>query len=235
MARLISVLDVIPEKRRGLERRVGASTTAVRDCVRAHIVLLRSEGVGQQEVASRLGASAPSVSKWSQRFGDLRDTAGRGAKPSIPLATVRRAVEEAGKAPPGRQRWSARSLARELGIRLHSVARIWQRQGRAHAAPSAPARVSASVATIRTGRMPPSGPGSRPQAAGAAPGHRSHRLCKRTLSRFEIAGPFPPEHAKSAARPLGPSRKVLTAACRPGMVLVCSPKGGEDASQEADR
>ena len=51
-----------------LERRVAASTTSARDCLRAHIVLLRSEGVGQREVASRLGVSAPSVSKWSQRF-----------------------------------------------------------------------------------------------------------------------------------------------------------------------
>ena len=112
----------------------GASTTPARDGVPAHIVLLRSEGVGQQEVASRLGVSAPSVSKWSQRFDregldGLEDKPGPGAKPSIPLATVRRVVEEAGKAPPGRRRWSTRSLARELGISAHSVARIWQRQG----------------------------------------------------------------------------------------------------------
>ena len=72
MARPISVLDVIPEEKRELERRVGASTTPARDCVRAHIVLLRSEGVGQHEVASRLGVSAPSVSKWAQRFDRLR-------------------------------------------------------------------------------------------------------------------------------------------------------------------
>ena len=88
----------------------------------------------QQEVASRLGVSAPSVTKWSNGEVDreglgLKDKPGRGAKPSIPLATVRRVVEEAGKAPPGRQRWSTRSLAREVGISAHSVARIWQNQG----------------------------------------------------------------------------------------------------------
>ena len=107
MARPISVLEVTPEEKRELERRVAASTTPTRDCLRAHIVLLRSEGVGQQEVASRLGVSAPSVSKWSQRFDregldGLKDQPGRGAKPSIPLATVGGGfvVEEAGKAPP---------------------------------------------------------------------------------------------------------------------------------------
>ena len=134
MARPISILEVTAEEKRELERRVGASTTPARDCLRAHIVLLRSEGVGQQEVASLLGVSAPSVSKWSQRFDPkgldgLKDKPGRGAKPSIPLVTVQRVVEEAGKAPPGRQRWSTRSLAREVGISAHSVARIWQSQG----------------------------------------------------------------------------------------------------------
>ena len=134
MARPISVIEVTPEEKRELERRVGASTTPARDCIRAYIVLLRSEGVRQQEVAPRLGVSAPSVTKWSQRFDqegldDLKDKPGRGVKPSIPLATVRRVVEEAGKAPPGRQRWSTRSLAREVGISPHSVARIWRSQG----------------------------------------------------------------------------------------------------------
>ena len=89
---------------------------------------------GSRRWRRALGVSAPSVSKWSQRFDregldGLKDQPGRGAKPSIPLATVRRVVEEAGKAPPGRQRWSTRSLAQEVGISAHSVARIWQSQG----------------------------------------------------------------------------------------------------------
>ena len=134
MARPISVLEVTPEEKRELERRVRASTTPGRDCLRARIVLMRSEGVRQQEVAARLGVSAPSVNKWSQRFdreglNGLRDKPGRGAKPSIPLETVRRVIEEAGQSAPGRRRWSTRSLAREVGISAHSVARIWQGQG----------------------------------------------------------------------------------------------------------
>ena len=134
MARPISVLEVTPEETQELERRVRASTTSGRDSIRARIVLMRSEGVRQQEVASRLGVSVPSVNKWSQRFdreglGGLKDKSGRGAKSSIPLATVQRVIEEAGKSPAGRGRWSTRSLAREVGISAHSVARIWQSQG----------------------------------------------------------------------------------------------------------
>ena len=104
MARPISVVEVTPGEKQELERRVRASTTSGRDCLRARIVLMRSEGVRQQEVATRLGVSAPSVNKWSQRYdreglNGLRDKPGRGTKPSIPLATVRRVIEEAGQSP----------------------------------------------------------------------------------------------------------------------------------------
>ena len=83
MARPISVLEVTPDEKQVLERRVRASTTSGRDSIRARIVLMRSEGVRQQEVASRLGVSVPSVNKWSQRFdreglGGLKDKSGRG-------------------------------------------------------------------------------------------------------------------------------------------------------------
>ena len=59
MARPISVLEVTAEEKRELERRVAASTTPARDCLRAHIVLLRSEGVGQQEVGLALASERP--------------------------------------------------------------------------------------------------------------------------------------------------------------------------------
>ena len=83
MARPISVVEVTPEEKQELERRVRASTTSGRDCLRARIVLMRGEGVRQQEVATRLGVSAPSVNKWSQRFdreglNGLRDQPGGG-------------------------------------------------------------------------------------------------------------------------------------------------------------
>ena len=56
MARPISVLEVTPEEKRELERRVGASTTAARDCVRAHIVLLRTEGASGSRMWRRAWA-----------------------------------------------------------------------------------------------------------------------------------------------------------------------------------
>ena len=125
MARPISVLEVTPEEKQELERRVRASTTSGRDSIRARIVLMRSEGVRQQVVASRL-VSVPSVNRnaLTEKDWAASSKSGRGAKSSIPLATVRRVIEEA-KSPAGRRRWSTRSLAREVGISAHSVARIW--------------------------------------------------------------------------------------------------------------
>ena len=134
MARPVAVLDLHPEEQRELERRVRAATTSRRDCQRARIVLLRAEGVKQRDVAERLGVSVACVNKWSQRFdreglAGLQDMPGRGRRPTIPLETVEKVVTEAGRTPPGRQRWSTRTLAAAAGIAPSSVGRIWHQQG----------------------------------------------------------------------------------------------------------
>ena len=46
MARPISVLEVTPEEKQELERRVRASTTSGRDSIRARIVLMRRQAAG---------------------------------------------------------------------------------------------------------------------------------------------------------------------------------------------
>ena len=134
MARPVAVLDLHPEEQRELERRVRAAPTSRRDCLRARIVLLRAEGVKQRDVAERLGVSVACVNKWSQRFdreglAGLQDMPGRGRRPTIPLETVEKVVTEAGRTPPGRQRWSTRTLAAAVGIAPSSVGRIWHQQG----------------------------------------------------------------------------------------------------------
>ena len=134
MARPVAILELHAEERRELERRVRAATTSRRDCQRARIVLLRAEGIKQRDVAERLGVSVPCVNKWSQRFdregiAGLRDLPGRGRQPTIPVETVDEVITQAGQAPPGRRRWSTRTLAAEVGIAASSVGRIWRGQG----------------------------------------------------------------------------------------------------------
>ena len=134
MARPISVVEVTAEEEAELERRVRASTTSMRDCLRARIVLLRSRGMAQAEVAKAVGTSTASVNKWSQRFereglGGLADRAGRGRKASISPEVVERVIDKAAQRAPGTRRRSTRTTAAEVGISASSVSRIWRGHG----------------------------------------------------------------------------------------------------------
>ena len=130
MPRPVETLQILPAEQQELERRVRAATASRRDADRARIVLLRVQGVRQKDIAAQLGVSIGSVNRWSQRFGvdgiaGLRDRPGRGRRRSIPLQTVQRVVSEAGRKPPGRERWSTRSLAAATGVSHSTVQRIW--------------------------------------------------------------------------------------------------------------
>ena len=129
--RPVSVLQITPEERAELQRRVQAGKTSQRDCIRARIVLLRADGMRQEDVGREVGLSTTSVNKWSQRFSrdgleGLRDQSGRGRKPSIALEKMEQVITQAGQAPPGRQRWSSRTMAAQVGISASSVQRIWR-------------------------------------------------------------------------------------------------------------
>jgi len=119
------------EEKLELERRVKAPTSSRRDSERAEIVLLRAKGLKQEEVASRLGCSSVKVSKWTGRFRrsgieGLGDKPGRGRKPSLEPKQIEEVVTRVSRPPQGRQRWSVRSMAQEVGISRSSVQRIWK-------------------------------------------------------------------------------------------------------------
>ena len=121
MARPVAVLEMTAEERAAPERRVRSTTTPQRDVLRERIVLLCGEGSTRRETARRLIVSLPRVNRWSQRFGrnglpGLLDKRGRGRKRSIPDQTVKRVIEMAGQAPPGRRRWSTKTAAAKVGI-----------------------------------------------------------------------------------------------------------------------
>ncbi len=59
----------------------------------------------------------------------LHDRPGRGRRPSIPPATVGKVVAQAGQKPPGKTRWSTRSMARHASASQSTVSRIWRRNG----------------------------------------------------------------------------------------------------------
>src|SRR5271166_8992 len=71
------VIELSNEERVELEARVKEYTSPYRDVMRAKIVLLASEGLGNDRIAARLSMPRQIVSKWRQRYshGESRSMA----------------------------------------------------------------------------------------------------------------------------------------------------------------
>lgn len=103
---------------------------------RARIVLEASKGQSTVQIARELGVSRQTVALWRRRFveGGLEAVAkikhGRGRRPSIPPQKVRQIVELARQPPPpGKKRWTVRSVASRVGVSPDTVQRIWRSHG----------------------------------------------------------------------------------------------------------
>lgn len=132
MARPISIIELTPEEKVALQRRVRSSTATQRDSLRARIVLLRAEGHSEAEVAKAAAVSINTVSLWSRRFElsglqGLQEAPGRGRKPSLPESKVQQVITRVTQPPVGRQRWSTRSMASAVGMSHQSVHAIWKK------------------------------------------------------------------------------------------------------------
>jgi transposase len=127
---------LMPEDRIRLERIVAERNTRQKHVWRARIVLLSAAGVGTMEIVRRTGQSKPTVWRWQARFaaagvdGLLRDrTRPPGRKP-LPSAVVRQVVTKTTtERPPEAAHWTARAMARAVGIAASSVQKIWRDHG----------------------------------------------------------------------------------------------------------
>lgn len=131
MARPISAVEITPEERSELRRRVASPTSSQRDGLRARIILLRAQGRKEADVASTVGTSINTVSTWSQRFEQsglkgLKDQPGRGRKAWLAAEKVRQIVTRVVQPPKGKKKWSTRSMAAAVGVSHQSVHRIWK-------------------------------------------------------------------------------------------------------------
>jgi transposase len=132
MARPLSPVEITPEEKAELLRRVGARSGSQRDGLRARIVLLRAEGYKEMAVAEKLHISPATVCKWSQRFElngleGLQDQAGRGRRSWLGEEQIATVITRVTQPPAGRGRWSVRSMAREAGMSPGSVYKLWKR------------------------------------------------------------------------------------------------------------
>ena len=101
---------------------------------RSRIILLLASGLSQAAVASQLGVSRRTVAIWRQRFLEggpaslEHDRPGRG-RPKGRSADAVAAITAAMAAPPaGQDRWTARALAKHVGVSHSTVLRVWRDQ-----------------------------------------------------------------------------------------------------------
>jgi transposase/transcriptional regulator with XRE-family HTH domain len=130
MSRRARALPISAEQRGALVRLAQRPTAPQRAVRRAQIILHRADGLSQTETARRLGVNRPVVALWEQRFraaglAGLADAKGRGRRPSVALETKAAIVSRATQPPPGRARWSVRSMAQATGVSKATVQRLW--------------------------------------------------------------------------------------------------------------
>ena len=102
---------------------------------RANIVLLAAEGMSNTEISVRLHFTKPCVGKWRQRYLDLGiqgldETLRPGRPRTIADERVALVIRKTLKTKPKNgTHWSVRTMARETGVSLKTVHRIWQAFG----------------------------------------------------------------------------------------------------------
>ena len=102
---------------------------------RAKLILLLAEGVSYNQIKRRLQTTAPTISRWKERFlaggVDGLDTHHPGQKPTVLTAALRAKILAATRHKPsdGSTHWSCRKLAQRLGISKDAVHRVWKEAG----------------------------------------------------------------------------------------------------------
>jgi transposase len=101
---------------------------------RSRIILLLASGLSQAAVAAQLGVSRRTVAIWKHRFLQggastlQHDRPGRG-RPKGRSADAVAAITTAMANPPaGQERWTARALAKHVGVSHSTVLRVWRDQ-----------------------------------------------------------------------------------------------------------
>lgn len=122
--------------RRRLVAIVADRNAAQKHVWRARIVLLTADGLGTQAIMAATGKSKATVWRWQERFSEagigglLRDKTRPPGK--APIAAGKTAeVVRLTQAPPPHEatHWTARAMAKAVGLGVATVQRIWAVHG----------------------------------------------------------------------------------------------------------
>lgn len=117
-----------------LRRLVRASSVRAGLAQRARIVLLASEGIGNTQIAQRVGVSRQSVVTWRARYEaegiqGLYDRDRPGRPRQVDAARVIAATLTPPAKSTGLTHWSSRALAKKLKTSNATIARVWREHG----------------------------------------------------------------------------------------------------------
>src|SRR6201993_3176816 len=102
---------------------------------RARLILMLAEGTSFSTIKQRLGTTAPTISRWKQRFLnsgiDGLDTNHPGQSASVLTPKLRARILSTTRKKPkdGSTHWSCRKLAAALGVSKDAVHRVWKEAG----------------------------------------------------------------------------------------------------------
>jgi transposase len=131
MGRNQAVLTITEEQRSELSKWAGSRTLPAGDVFRARLILALADGQTYGQIMSNLQTTAPTISRWKQRFEEQGitglDARHKGSRPRVADAALqaRIARKTQQKPPDGSTHWSCRKMAQALGISKTTVQRVW--------------------------------------------------------------------------------------------------------------
>jgi transposase len=131
--RVACSIELKEEERKTLEKFTKGRRTAARVVERSKIILLAAKGMENIQIASEVGVDRRTVSLWRRRFAEKgiagieKDAPRAGRKPKERAELVQRIIEKTIQGqPPNATHWSARTLAKEIGVNPTLVHRVWR-------------------------------------------------------------------------------------------------------------
>src|SRR5262245_16911558 len=131
MRRNQPVLSITDEQREELSKWATSRSLPAGDVFRARLILALADGRSYQEIKTSLQTTAPTISRWKQRF-EQEGMAGldprhQGSQPRVANAAMQAKIVRKTQQKPadGSTHWSCRKMAEELGLSKSTVQRVW--------------------------------------------------------------------------------------------------------------
>ena len=132
----IATIQLPEADREKLEKLIRDRNTPQKVVWRSRIVLLSAQGLRPPAVAAAVGKSELTVRRWRRRYlaagvaGLVKDATRPPGKTPLSAEVIKQVVDlTLHEVPPGRTRWSERTMAARVGIAPSSVHAIWKAHG----------------------------------------------------------------------------------------------------------